>query len=415
MRAIVYNPKPLNWAACRLLRGFWKGCVTSKIAGMRLCEMDAPPLPGEDWVCVRTLLGGLCGTDLGIIAQKVPIDSILQAYSSRPLLLGHENVAVVEAVGDNVDGSWVGRRVCVEPTLSCAVRGIDPPCDRCKVGEFGACESFGADGEGKSSLPPGTSIGYNNLTGGSYGTEFVAHVSQLVAVPDELRDEQAILTDPIACGLHAALRVDLSVASTILVYGSGSIGLSVIAALRAIGFTGRIDALDQQDYLQPLAVEAGASEYLQLSSKPLRRFARIAKLTGGSVQQARFGNLMISGGYDVVFDCAGVKRSLEESLKWTRARGQVVLVGTGGGRGVDLTPIWFRELTVHGAYGRQVEHLDGREVGTYKLTHELLVAGKIKTTGWLTHTFPLSDYRTAFSVAMHKAAHQAVKVAFEFR
>jgi L-iditol 2-dehydrogenase len=82
---------------------------------------------------------------------------------------------------------------------------------------------------------------------------------------------------------------------------------------------------------------------------------------------------------------------------------------------VDLTPIWFRELTVHGAYGRQIERLDGREVGTYKLAHELLVSGKIKTTGWLTHTFPLSDYRTAFNVAMHKGAHQAVKVAFEFR
>jgi len=382
---------------------------------MRLQEIGDPALPGEDWVRVRTLMGGLCGTDLGIIAQKVPIDSILQAYSSRPLLLGHENLAVVEAVGAKVDGDWVGRRVCVEPTLSCAVRGIDPPCERCQVGEFGACESFGEDGAGASKLPPGTSIGYNNLTGGCYGAGFVAHVSQLVPVPDELRDEQAVLVDPLACGLHAALRTDLSEAETILVYGAGSIGLSVVAALRAIGYTGRIDALDQQDYLQPLAERAGASEYLRLSSKPLRRFARIAKLTGGSVKRARFGNLMLSGGYDVVFDCAGVTRSLEESLKWTRARGQVVLVGTGGGRGVDLTPVWFRELTVHGAYGRQIERLDGRDEGTYKLVLEMLTAGKISTSGWLTHTFPLSDYRTAFDVAMHKPAHQAVKVAFDFR
>ncbi|KKK51097.1 hypothetical protein LCGC14_3118360, partial [marine sediment metagenome] len=81
----------------------------------------------------------------------------------------------------------------------------------------------------------------------------------------------------------------------------------------------------------------------------------------------------------------------------------------------DLTPIWFRELSLVGAYGRQIERLDDREVNTYALVHEMLTQGKLKTDGLLTHTFPLAEYRQAFTMAMHKAAHGAMKVAFDFR
>ena len=415
MRAIVYDIRPLGWLACRMLRPVWKGCLLSRLNGLSLRETDEPALPGEDWVRVRTLLGGICGTDAGILLQKQRPDSLLQAYSSMPMGLGHENVAVVEEVGPAVDESWVGRRVCVEPTLCCEVRGIDPPCPRCQAGEYGACEHLGDKGTGDAHLPPGTSIGYNSRTGGSMGEKFVAHVSRLAPVPDELADEQAVLTDPLACSLHAVLRADLSGAERVLVYGTGVLGLGVIAALRAVGYAGSIDALDRTSYLGRLAETAGADSFIVLPPRQRARFARVAELTHGTVQRARFGNYMLSGGYDVVFECAGSEQSLTESIKWTRARGQLVLVATGDGVGVDMTPLWFRELTVLGAYGRQVERFEGRRVDTYRLVHEMMVVGKLPTKGLLTHTFPLADYKTAFKVALRKGPHRAVKVAFDFR
>ena len=94
---------------------------------------------------------------------------------------------------------------------------------------------------------------------------------------------------------------------------------------------------------------------------------------------------------------------------------EFALVGTGHGGAVDLTPIWFTELTVLGAYGRQVEHFGGRRIGTYQLAHELISAGKLNVDGLLSDTFALSDYRKAFKVAMSKSARRAVKVAFDFR
>jgi len=415
MQAVFYRVNPVGWATCKWLRCFWPGCLLTSLNGLSLRNVPKPDLPGDDWVRLRTLLGGICGTDLAILAQKQPPNSILQAYSSMPSALGHENVAVVEEIGPAVDPSWAGRRVCVEPTLCCAVRGIDPPCPRCRDGEYCACENFGEDGVGSAALPPGVSIGYNARTGGSFSEYFVAHQSQLVAVPDELLDEQAVLVDPVACAMHAVLRADLTQARQVLVYGAGVLGLAAIASLRASDYGGRIDALDRADYLEKQAVQLGADRFVRLPAGNCARFERIAELTGASVQRARFGNYMLSGGYDVIFDCVGSRQSFNESLKWARSRGQVVLVGTGHGGRLDLTPVWFTELTVIGAYGRQLERHDGRRIGTYQLVHELMVSGKLPVAGLLTHMFRLVEYRKAFQVGMNKGRHEAIKVAFDFR
>jgi len=415
MQAIFYGVNPLGWGTCKWLRYFWPGCLLTPLNGLKLREVPAPELPADDWVRVRTLMGGICGTDLGLIAQKQPANSILQAYSTLPAVMGHENVAVVDRVGPAVDQSWLGRRVCVDPTLCCAVRGIDPPCRNCQAGRYSACENFGEDGKGTAGLPPGTSIGYNARTGGAYGEYFLAHVSQLVAVPDGLSDEQVVLTDPISCSLHAVLRTDLAEARRVLVYGAGVLGLGVISSLRALGYSGQIDALGRAGYLEALSISLGADRLVRLPDRAEKRFTRIAELTGASVKRVRFGNHTLSGGYDVVFDCVGSRQSINEGLKWTRSRGQVVLIGTGHGGRVDLTSLWFTELTVLGAYGREMEDYNGKRVGTYQLVHELMGSGKLKVDGLLTHTFRLSEYRQAFTVGLHKRKYRAVKVAFDFR
>jgi threonine dehydrogenase-like Zn-dependent dehydrogenase len=431
MKALVYDIKPAGWLACKLLSPIWKGCVRSRLGGLGLRDVPTPALPGDDWVRLRTLIGGICGTDLAIIAQKQPPDSILQAFSSMPILLGHEGVAIVEEVGPAVPRSWLGRRVCVEPTLGCTARGIEPACPRCRAGEFGACENFGAAGAGKYKLPAGTSIGYNKATGGALGEYFVAHESQLVPLDDRISDELAVLTDPLACSMHAVLRSkllstggaavtgnlgpDAHATAKVLIYGAGMLGLGIVACLRAIGFGGQIDVVGRADQLESLAGKFGADSFLRLPPATAGRFETIAQRTGGTIHRARFGNLMLCGGYDVVWDCTGSGRSLEESLKWTRARGRTMLVATGTGRGADLTSVWFRELNVHGVYGRQLEHFAGRRIGTYQLVHELMLAGKLQAGELLTHKFPIGRYKEAVAAAMNKSKSRALKVAIDFR
>ena len=421
MKAIVYGVNPLGWGTCKWLKFFWPGCLLTRLNGLALRETGPPDLPGTDWVLCRTVLGGVCGSDLAIIAQRQPPNSFLQSFTTLPAVMGHENVAVIEQIGSGVDASWLGKRVCVEPTLCCRARGIEPPCKPCRAGQFGACENFAADGAGSANLPtgqaglpPGTSLGYCGPVGGSWGEFFVAHISQLVEVPQQMSDAQAILTDPLACSLHAVLRADLSGAERVMVYGAGILGLGVVWALRAVGFGGKIDVVARHRHQGRLAEAFGADEVLFLPSGKRERFKAVADRTGARLTRARFGNYMLSGGYDAVFECVGGERTIEEALKWTAARGQVILVGTGHGRGTDMTALWFRELTVIGAYGRSVEDFAGRRVQTYQLVHELMLAGGPDVSNLLTHTFPLADYKEALSVAMHKARHESVKVAFRF-
>lgn len=415
MKAIVYKVHPLGWLTCQWLKHLWPGCLRSGLNGFSLRDVPPPELPGRDWVRLRTLLGGICGSDLAIVHQKQSADSLLQAYSSQPMILGHENVAVVDQVGPDVDRAWIGRRVVVEPTLGCRVRGTSPMCERCEAGQFGSCENFAGWMGGSASLPAGTSIGYNARTGGSWGEYFVAHHSQLIDVPEVLSDEHAVLTDPLAVAVHGVLRTDLESVRRVLVYGGGIVGLGVVSALRAVGFGGRVELLGRGDHLADIAIRQGADEFFDLPREASTRFAQIAARTGGSVQRARFGNFMISGGYGAVFDCIGSEQSVGEALRWTRSRGQVTLLGTLQKARLDLTPTWFKELTVRGAWGRQVETFRGRSVGTYELALEWLAEGRLPTTGLLSHRFSLDEYRKALDVAGKKSKHRAVKVAFDFR
>ena len=410
VQALVLNITPASWLRTKLLaavvgkRAYWSG-----LSSLHLRRLQPPTLPGPGWVICQTRLGGLCGSDLATVLLRQAPNSILQGVCSMPMIPGHENVARVAEVHPSVDAAWVGKRVCVEPTLCCAARGIDPPCRRCTAGEFGVCENFASAGEGEHRLPSGVSIGYNRRTGGSWGEYFVAHVSQLIAVPDHLTDEQAILTDPLACSLHGVLRTNLDGVDAICVYGGGILGLGVVAGLRAVGYTGRIDSFARHAFQRELAVSLGADNALPAGDAD--KLDTMAKRVGGRVVRVRLGGRMLTGGYDVVYECVGSPQCVNNALKLTRNRGQVMLVGTSGHQRVDMTAVWLGELSVVGAYGRQVESWRGRPIGTYQLVHELLLTGRSEVGKLLTHSFPLPDFRRAFDVATHKGATECVKVA----
>jgi threonine dehydrogenase-like Zn-dependent dehydrogenase len=235
-----------------------------------------------------------------------------------------------------------------------------------------------------------------------------------VAVPESISDEVAILTDPVACSLHSVLRADLSSAARVLVYGPGVLGLGVTACLRAVGFAGQIDVLGRSARWGALARQMGASEFIQAPADRAGRFELIARRTGGTAHRVRLGNRALSGGYDVTFDCVGSALAVGECFKFTRSRGQVVMVGTARGP-ADLTPIWFKEQTVIGAYGRSVENFGGRRVGTYQLVHEMMSDGRLDVGGLLTHKFRLDDWCRALQTAAWKSQGMAVKVAFDYR
>lgn len=410
MRALEYHPGPLRWAICKTAGFAYRGAFYGSFSSLRFVNRPVPDLPGPRWVRLRTILGGVCGTDLALIFQRMHPATVLQRFASFPAVLGHENVAVIEQTGAAVENWRPGQRVCVEPSLGCLSRDDGSTCRFCADGRTSLCEYAGGNG-----FPPRALLGLNGRTGGSWASHFVAHQSQLHAVPDGVPDDAAILTDPIASAVHAVLRRPLRDGESVLVNGSGVVALGIVAAIRALQFQNRITIVVRHAFQGERANRLGATEVVRhpRGTGAGQRYDDIARRVGGRRIPARFGNQILLGGFDVVFDCTGTGAGLTDALKWTRSRGTVVAVGTSGITLLDTTPLWFDEIEIIGANGRQIESVNGRRVHTYDLVLKWAGAGRIDLSAIPVTRFPLADYRTAFRQLTARDRHPIVKAAFE--
>ena len=400
---------------------FW-----SPLAMLQYREVPEPALPGPQWVKMKTRYGGICGSDMSTIFLK---DSpALSVFVSFPFTLGHENAGVIAEVGalplsppkpalSSVEGLGgmkggkgfaPGERVVAEPLLPCATRGIEPPCEFCQQGEFSLCQNFT-----KGDLAPGFGIGSCRDTGGSWGSCFVAHQSQLFRVPDNVSDENALMLEPFSVTLHAVMRNFPKDDDTVLVLGAGVIGLCTVAALRTLGSGARVIVVAKYPFQGEMAQGFGEDEVVYLREGDY--FQALAEATGGKLYKPLLGKRVLVGGADVVYECVGSANSIDDSLRLTRSGGTVVLVGLAAiPKGVDCTPIWLNELTIKGSYWCSTETVRGRRVRTFQLALDWMAEGKLDLAPMVTHRFRLDDYKRALAVTADKGRHQVVKSVFVF-
>ncbi len=338
--------------------------------------------------------------------------SILQNFVRFPATLGHENVAVVDEIGTDVPGLlWrTGQRVCVEPAVGCHAYAAPKPCGHCSAGRPSLCEHGG-----DQSLPHRVMLGLNPMTGGSWSDYFLAHYSQLHAVPPSLPDNVAVLVDAISSAAHAVLRRRPCPGESVLVNGIGTIGLGVILSIRALNHDNRVVAVVRHPYQEELARRAGANSVIGAprSMKTAAKYQSVARACGGTPLPGRFGSADLLGGFDLTFDCTGTGVGLSDAIKWTRARGTVAAVGTSGITILDTTSVWFNELTILGDYGRQIEHVGDRSLHTYDLVMEWLASGRIDPTIIPMRRYKLDDYRSAFGDLLAGGTRTVTKAVFE--
>ena len=309
MEAIQYMKSVPRYLMVRMLGGRWARLRTGPLSCIRLAEVPEPELPAPEWVRIRPRLSGVCGSDLATISAKG--SPYFSPFVSCPFVFGHE------VVGETMEGA----RVVIEPSLSCTVRGLEP-CHQCAVGNYGNCEQIT-----KGVISAGIQTGYCRDTGGGWSRSLVAHPFQVHSVPEGLSDEEAVLIEPFACALHAALRGRPEDGATVLVMGCGSIGLLTIAALRAVGSRCRIVAVARYPHQEEAAQRLGADEVLG-AGRDL--YSAICKATGAERHQPELGKPVLVGGAEVVFDCVGSATAIDDALRFTRAKGDD---GAGGDAG----------------------------------------------------------------------------------
>lgn len=417
MKALVFERNLPRFAASRVASVFGSGRGAG-VGPLQLLDVDPPELPGDGWCRLRPVLSGICGSDLATLDGRS--SRYFEDIVSFPFVPGHEVVGVLEDGGVDHTGSSLepGTRAVIEPVLGCAPRNIEPHCPACATGDTGLCRNL-ALGE----LAPGLQTGFCADTGGGWSTAgLVAHASQLHAVPDSFSDEDAVLVEPTACAVHAALGAAITAGDTVAVLGAGTLGLATVAALhRVVRPTTACTVLVGAKYSHQrgLAESLGADTVV-----PPDQLPRAVRRESGSLVLA--GRL--TGGADVVFDCVGSAESLTQAMAMVRPRGRVVLVGMPGKLHIDLAPLWHREILLVGAYAYGVER-PGSSVTSSTPTAASKPAAPTRRTfalamdvigatglgSLVSATYPLDRYEEAVAHAGAAGRRGAVKVAFDLR
>lgn len=378
----------------------------SGLSCLKYKQMSEPLLPNDEWVKIKVTYGGICGSDLNLIhLHDSPSASALTSF---PFTIGHELVGKICETGRKVTGLREGDRVVVDPILSCRARGISDLCEACLQGDYSLCTHM-TDGD----IAPGPLIGACRDTGGSWSSYLVAHQSQVLKLPEEVDDLNGVMVEPFSCALHSVLRNRPGKDDTVLVIGAGTIGICVVAALRALDIPCNIIVMYKYDYQAKLAVHYGADQVIRFS-RGNHYIEEIAEAVHAKVLKPLFGSPVIVGGAEQVFECVGRSSSINDALRLVRSGGKVVLLGLAGILDrIDWTMVWLHEIDVKGSFAYGTEQYHGKPMRTLQIAIELMKSGEVDLSPLITHRFPLEKYKDAFQTIVTKRSKGCMKVVFE--
>lgn len=411
MRAVTFDVGIPSYVVGKTLGRVTEAAVFGGLSGVRYGDVPEPELPGDEWVKLEILKAGICGSDIGNLTLKS--SPAMEPFGSFPAVLGHEILARVVEVGPAVRRVEPGQRVVVDPSVSCVVRGYrgQKQCRSCLDGLPATCTRAGEEGRTVIDGEPirrGMTIGYHGSLPGGWSERMIAHESQLFPVADEMPDHAAVLIEPLAVGMHAALRSRPFPGGPILVIGSGPIALGVVWALRAAGYDGEVVAQTKRPHEQRLARALGASATVTPGDE-----ARDALIdTGAQAYMPIVGDeVYAGGGFPLIFDCVGSGQTIKQGLRYASVRGRIVLLGCAAEiPELDLTFVWANELEIKGYQCYGDEEWRGKTEHTFQITHDMILETGAPVEDMVIHVYPLDDYRNALSAAANHRKSGAVKV-----
>lgn len=405
MKALQFNVTVPRFIAAKFFgtflgdRVFYKGPVRT----LKMVDIPEPELPAQDWVKIKTIYCGFCGSDLNLI--RLHDSPTASPFTSFPCVTGHEIVGEITETGALVGGFTPGDRVVVNPILACEARGIHPVCPSCRAGRPGNCENF-AEG----SLPPGMFIGINSGAVGGFAPAVVAHKSQLYHVPEGVSMEAAVMAEPVAVALQTVFDNMPAEGEKLLVIGGGVIGSLIVQAAKALVPGCHVSVIEPSPFAADLVKAVGADEIIASDHV----FDRLDQITGARTYKPMLGMEIPMGGFHRVYDTVGNAATLNLSMRLLAALGTLSVVGIGGDVKLDLTPLWLKLQTIKGVYAYGMVTHNGQRRHVFEIALELMQQKKIAAERLVTHKFSLDDYCQMIEVNLKKGEHRAVKTVLSF-
>ncbi|MBU7600760.1 zinc-dependent alcohol dehydrogenase family protein [Streptomyces sp. P38-E01] len=294
------------------------------------------PTPGPREVVVKVASCGLCGTDLHIMEGEFA--------PTLPVVPGHEFAGEVAAVGTGVTELAVGDRVAVDPSLYCH------ECRYCREGHNNLCDRWNAIGV---------------TTAGGAAEYAVAPVANCVRLPDHVGLQDAALIEPLSCAVRGYDILSAKMASKVLIYGSGTMGLMMLELAKRTG--------------------AASVEMVDINAERLTT----AEKLGCSASATSADELDRPNGWDIVIDATGNAKAIQDGLGRVAKAGTFLQFGVSDyatTATIEPYKIYNQEITITGSMA--VLH-------SYERAAELFATGVIDPKVFISDRIPLAEYPRA--------------------
>lgn len=314
-------------------------------------ELAARPECGPRDIVVQVRLCGICGSDLAMYRRG---EALVGA------VLGHEFVGQISEIGAETSGFALGQRVVVNPM----------------IGSIGLGKAAGAFAN--YALVPTARLGVN-----------------VFPVPDSVSDEMAALVEPFAVALRAVNLSGIEAGQKAVIFGAGTIGLCILAALRDRGVEDVV-VIEPSQRRREVATAMGVMTAIDPRSGEVHS----SVLAAIGSEELGFGDYGPLGTARAVFDCAGVPGILPAALRLLGSGGRLVIVAEPKDPTLpDLRLLQWRELGVVGVLAYAEE---------FAASIARVSSGAVDLLPVISHRFPLREISTAFATQMD--AEAAVKV-----
>ena len=242
MKSIYFDLNIPQFLLTKTLSPVWNGVYYSFISPVSYGDLKEEPVLKPKWIRIKNKLSGICGSDLSLFFLEAnPKISLAALPGLSRVFFGHEICGEVIEVGKHVKKYKPGTRVVFRKILPCCFnKEIEPKCQQCQQGNYAICEN-----QSEGSLP--------NDLGGGWSELFSAHETQLVPIPDDISDEDAVLIEPAAVALHAILRKEPQANDDVLIIGAGIIGLLILHIIKQVYPECQASIIARYDFQQKMA------------------------------------------------------------------------------------------------------------------------------------------------------------------
>jgi threonine 3-dehydrogenase len=314
--------------------------------GLWLEDVPEPSIGIND-VLVRVRYAGICGTDVHIFQW----DEWAQRTIPVPMVIGHEFVGQIAAVGSNVNDFYPGDIVSGEGHVVCG------RCRNCLAGRRHLC----AQTQGVGVNRPGGFAEYISLP-----------MTNIWRHDPKINQEVAAIFDPFGNAVHTALSFPV-LGEDVLITGAGPIGIMAIPVVRHAGAR-HVVVTDMNPFRLDLARKMGATVAVNPTETPI---AEVQKQLG------------MQEGFDVGLEMSGNSQALRDMIANMSHGGKIAVLGIPAKEmAIDLRQVIFNMITIKGIYGREMYET------WYKMS--VMLESGVDISPVITHRFPFYDFQKGF-------------------